>query len=353
LHDPLLRAQPPLRLLNEAAVDAPRHKALFYYQASAELGNAFAQHNLGVMYALGQGVEQSMDLALKHYQEAAEQGDAQAQYAAGMLLNAGVDVPQDELGALLWLEMAAAQDHPGAVHQLGLLQAQGASAQPDYSRQRVAYQQAVDRGDPNAAFNLGLLYAQGLGTAPDLALATKYYRHAANAGLVPALNNLAVLTLGALEGLTNTPTFLDENTRQALKDLHEAADQDDAYAHFNLGQLHLHGICLPCSPEQAKLHFERAMEMGHTPAMLQLAQLYGQGLGCKADAAQAWGAGGGGVTMGSKCLDVFGQNATVGAPLDVWGCNGEANQAWRAGAGELASGISAYTTCAGLCAYGA
>lgn len=66
------------------------------------------------------------------------------------------------------------------------------------------------------------------------------------------------------------------------------------------------------------------------------------------NAAQAWGAG---MTMGGKCLDVFGQNASLGAPLDVWGCNGGANQAWTFSGGQLEGGIASYTTCVGLCVY--
>ncbi|MBV5331303.1 sel1 repeat family protein, partial [bacterium] len=76
-----------------------RDSALSYYQASAELGNAWAQHNLGVMHAkgvgLGVGVAPDLNAALDWYLQAAEQGDALAQYAAGMLLHTGGEVPAD------------------------------------------------------------------------------------------------------------------------------------------------------------------------------------------------------------------------------------------------------------------
>lgn len=60
-----------------------------------------------------------------------------------------------------------------------------------------------------------------------------------------------------------------------------------------------------------------------------------------ANAAQAWGAG---MTMSNKCLDVFGQNASIGAPLDVWSCNGGSNQDFSFVGGELKGAISSYTT---------
>ena len=45
-------------------------------KAKAEAGDADAQYNLGLMYVLGEGVEQDFKEAVKWYQKAADQGDA-------------------------------------------------------------------------------------------------------------------------------------------------------------------------------------------------------------------------------------------------------------------------------------
>ena len=49
------------------------------YQASADLENAAALHNLGVMYATGSGLAQDEAQALHHYRQAAQRGDVAAQ----------------------------------------------------------------------------------------------------------------------------------------------------------------------------------------------------------------------------------------------------------------------------------
>ena len=63
----------------------PRDSALSYYQASAELGNARAQHNLGVLYRDGLGVERNEAEALTWFQKSADQGYAKAQLNLGQL----------------------------------------------------------------------------------------------------------------------------------------------------------------------------------------------------------------------------------------------------------------------------
>lgn len=48
--------------------------------SSANQGDAISQYNLGVMYALGEGVRQDDQKALEWYTKAANQGNADAQY---------------------------------------------------------------------------------------------------------------------------------------------------------------------------------------------------------------------------------------------------------------------------------
>ena len=55
------------------------------FRALAERGNAKAQHNLGVMYAEGQGVPRDYAEAMKWYRLAAEQGVARAQSNLGAM----------------------------------------------------------------------------------------------------------------------------------------------------------------------------------------------------------------------------------------------------------------------------
>ena len=50
------------------------HEAVKWFRAAAEQGHAYAQYNLGLSYADGDGVEQDKAEAAKWYGKAAEQG---------------------------------------------------------------------------------------------------------------------------------------------------------------------------------------------------------------------------------------------------------------------------------------
>ena len=75
----------------------------------AELGDAEAQFNLGVMYDEGAGVQQDLATAAEWYKKAAEQGFVDAQANLGMMYYHGQGVPCDHKTAVDWLQMAADQ----------------------------------------------------------------------------------------------------------------------------------------------------------------------------------------------------------------------------------------------------
>ena len=95
--------------------------ALHEWQPLAELGNAAAQYNLGLLYANGQGVPQDYIHAWQWYEQAAAQGDASAQYNLGLLYANGQGVPQDDAQAGQWYAKAALQRHAKAQVDLGAL----------------------------------------------------------------------------------------------------------------------------------------------------------------------------------------------------------------------------------------
>ena len=81
--------------------------ALREWKPLAEQGVAFAQYNLGVMYANGQGVPQNYKTAVKWYRLAAEQGDADAQGNLGASYAFGNGVLKDFVYAHMWGNIAA------------------------------------------------------------------------------------------------------------------------------------------------------------------------------------------------------------------------------------------------------
>lgn len=93
-------------LIDRAAYDINFLKAL---KVLAEEGTAAAQHNLGVTYFKGRGVQQDYVEAMIWFRKAAEQNYAEAQFNVGVMYENGRGVPQDYVQAHQWFNLAAAR----------------------------------------------------------------------------------------------------------------------------------------------------------------------------------------------------------------------------------------------------
>ena len=72
----------------------------------AEQGDAYSQHNLGYMYASGDGVPKNDKTAVMWYTKAAEQGHAKAQSILGNLYDHGWGIPENDKTAVMWYTMS-------------------------------------------------------------------------------------------------------------------------------------------------------------------------------------------------------------------------------------------------------
>jgi uncharacterized protein len=117
--------------------------AMRLLRPQANQADAFAQYDLGVMYANGLGVPQDFAEAVKWYRLAADQGDAFAQTNLGLMYNTGEGVPQDYGEAVKWYRLAA------------------------------------DQGDASAQTDLAFMYAEGQGVPQDLVQAQEWFTLAA------------------------------------------------------------------------------------------------------------------------------------------------------------------------------
>jgi TPR repeat protein len=75
----------------------------------AELGDAEAQYNLGVMYDEGAGMGQDLAKAADWYRKAADQGFVDAQINLGMMYYHGQGFTRDHAEAAKWFKRAASQ----------------------------------------------------------------------------------------------------------------------------------------------------------------------------------------------------------------------------------------------------
>jgi TPR repeat protein len=87
-------------------------KAMRLLKPLAESGQPIAEHRVGVMYMLGQGVEKDSTEAIKWFSKAADQGQGESQHSLGLryLWGDGVDKEPDKAAA--WFTAAANQGIP-------------------------------------------------------------------------------------------------------------------------------------------------------------------------------------------------------------------------------------------------
>ena len=123
-------------------------KALALLLPAARSGHPIAQHRLGVMYVLGQGVDENNEQAVQWFRKAAAQGQGESQFSLGMRYILGQGVNQDAREAARWFKLAADQG--------------------------VAVAQAA----------LALRYFKGDGVAQDFVEAYKWATLASNAGFI-------------------------------------------------------------------------------------------------------------------------------------------------------------------------
>ncbi len=99
-------SEPPVK--TEVQIEAA-NKTFAETKTMAEAGDADAQLVLGLMYSIGEGVEQDLKEAVKWLQKAADQRNAKAQYMLGRWYYDGEMVEQDFKAAFKWFQKAADQ----------------------------------------------------------------------------------------------------------------------------------------------------------------------------------------------------------------------------------------------------
>ena len=87
-------------------------KAMKLLKPLAEAGQPIAEHRVGVMYMLGQGVDRDPAEAIKWFSKAAEQGQGESQHSLGLRYLWGDGLDRDPDKAAAWFTAAANQGIP-------------------------------------------------------------------------------------------------------------------------------------------------------------------------------------------------------------------------------------------------
>jgi TPR repeat protein len=116
-----------------------------------------AQHNLGVIYKRGEGVEKDAVQAVHWYRKAAEKGYAQAQCCIGCMYLDGEGVNKDAVQAAHWYRKAADQGHAGAQNNLGGMYGNGVGVHQNDREAARWWRMAAAQREANAHYCLGQL----------------------------------------------------------------------------------------------------------------------------------------------------------------------------------------------------
>ena len=164
--------------------------AVYWYRKSAELGNMYAQCNLGLCYEFSKGVSKDINEAVKWYRKSAEQGYVTAQYNLGNCYRKGEGVSKDYYEAVKWYRKAAEQGYADAQCSLGYWYE---TSEKDMVSAVYWYRKSAELGNKYAQCNLGLCYEFSKGVSKDINEAVKWYRKAAEQGQTKAKERLKEL----------------------------------------------------------------------------------------------------------------------------------------------------------------
>ncbi len=189
-------------------------------QPMANMGNAVAQFNIGVMYLNGEGVERSVSEGISWYKKSAVLGNVSAQFRLGRIYQEGKIVRNNNIEAAKWWKMAAANGHAEAQTLLGFMYNEGLGVQKDMGEALKLLHNAANQGERNAMITMARIYKGGKdGVSPDLVQAYKWIEISKNHAIGGA-------DTGEMRELTNRMT--KEQIEEAKKQIadYKPTDRD-------------------------------------------------------------------------------------------------------------------------------
>jgi TPR repeat protein len=189
---------------------------------------------------------------IEELKKAAEEGNAEAQAQWGLLLATGDNVPQDVVEALSWLKQAAQQGEATAMFNLGIILENGLGCEADPDEAVLWYWQTAELGDSQAKRKLGTMLIKGKGFTPG-SPAVKAIEASAEKGLPYAQSFYAKLHLDGVG--------VEQSNENAEKWFRASAAQGDESAIFNLGEMMTNGMTVLTPEEElAQWFFDLGMK---------------------------------------------------------------------------------------------
>ncbi len=226
-----------------------------------------------------------------------------AMAALGAQLLAGADVEQDARIALEWLQRATQRNNSDAQCHLGLAYATANGVRKNLTEALRLLQLSSEQGHREARYHWAKLLEQHPKLIHAKGQVRQLYESAAKQGYAPAQLRLGYLLRGgwiappqnlrADEALTGHKKSVfkrhnDPDLISALKYFTMAAEQGNADAQFEVGQMMAQGLGTAQLFEEAMHWYELSARQGHAKAQFNIAFLYAYGQGVDPDMLKAY-----------------------------------------------------------------
>ncbi len=157
-------------------------------------GSEFAQFTLGLIYYNGDIAQKDIVNSIKWFTKAAEQGLVYAQYNLAVIFASGEGgLPRNEKKGLEWLIKAAEQDYENAQFTLAQRYDFGEGVEQSPSTAAKWYLKAAEQGHSGAQNNIGVMYYGGVGVLKNISRAHMFFYMAAAKGEQLSIKNLALI----------------------------------------------------------------------------------------------------------------------------------------------------------------
>ena len=236
-------------------VEVDPEKAVYWFTRLAELDNATAQFNLGLLCAKGFGMERNFETAVNWLKKAEENGDDDAHglieklqkaVSAEKIVNTGDAQAQADLAEVyMFIGNSLDQADPDADYAIALEYAQKSAAQ--------------NNGD--GLWALALAYEHGRGVEEDVEKAIECYRKGAELGHAPSQHSLACYYFRG--------DVLEEDHEKAFALCMKSAEQGYGLAMRDVGRAYQFGNGVDDDMSLAIEWYEKALEVINDPELEQ------------------------------------------------------------------------------------
>lgn len=177
----------------------------------------------------------------------------------------GEGVEKDEIKAFQWYKKAADQGNAKAQYSLGWCYQFSSVVEKDEKEAVKLYKMAAEQGLAEAQYSLGWCFQSGVGVNKDVTEAIKWYKKGAINGSEKASKNL--------NKFSEWVVLTDEDNKETIRWYLKAAEDDVAWAQYDLGWCYLTGTGLAQDRNKAIELFKKAKEKWFVPAHDQLVKL--------------------------------------------------------------------------------